>query len=146
MNIQSFCERRLQTHKLACELLDKRKQVWALHGQLASLQPYTAEQPLEPLVRQFCQEMIDYISLEHFGIFHHLVNGDEHRCAVLALAEDIFPQMVETTDIALDFNEKFDSISPESLRLELPDGLMALTDALALRIELEDRLVEGMTA
>ena len=145
MNNQSFCERRQQTHKLAHELIEKRRQVWALCEQLASLQPYTAEQNLEPLVRQFCQELIDYISLEHFGIFHHLVNGCEHRVQVLALAEDLFPQMVETTGVALDFNDKFETISEQSLRLELPGALNMLSEALALRVELEDRLIDGMT-
>jgi regulator of sigma D len=144
MNNQSFCERRLQTHKLAQELLKERESVWALREQLVNLQPYTAEQLLEPLVRQLCQELIDYISLEHFGIFHHLVNGHEHRRPILALAEEILPRMIETTDVALDFNDKFESIPAESLRLELPDELMSLGDALALRVELEDRLIEGM--
>ena len=141
---QSFCERRLQTHKLVQELLEKRQQVWALYEHLTSLQPYTAEQPLAACVREFCEELIDYISLDHFGVFHHLVNGHEHRSSVLALAEEIFPQMIETTDVALHFNDQFESLSPESLRLGLADELAVLGDALALRVGLEDRLIAGM--
>ena len=146
MNNQSFCERRIQTLKLAQELLEERKQVWASYELLVSLQPYLDGQQLKQLVREFCQELIDYISLEHFGIFHHLVNGNEHRGLVLALAEEIFPQLSETTDVALSFNDKFDSISAEALCIELADELVVLRDALALRIGLEDRLLQGMIA
>jgi len=68
MNNQNYCERRLQTHKLARELCIKREHVWNMREQLVSLQPYRPEQLFEPLVRHFCQELIDYISLEHFGM------------------------------------------------------------------------------
>ena len=146
MNNQNFCERRLQTHKLARELFVKREQVWTLREKLVSLQPYRPKQLLEPLVRNFCQELIDYISLEHFGIFHHLVNGHENRSGILALAEEIFPQMVENTDTVLDFNDKIMATPTESLDLALLDELLILGDALELRVELEDRLIEGMTA
>jgi regulator of sigma D len=146
MNNPSFYDRRLQTHKLVRELLEKRAQVWALHGQLVSLQPYTEEQAVGALVREFCQELIDYISLEHFGIFHHLVNGQEHRSLIIALMEEIFPQMLETTELALDFNDKLESLSTETLLHILPGELMILGEALALRVGLEDRLVDGMLA
>ena len=146
MNSQNFCERRLHIHKLARELFLKREHVRVLREQLVSFQPYRQEQRLEPLVRHFCQELIDYISLEHFGIFHHLVNGHENRSGILALAEEIFPQMIETTDTVLDFNDKIVATPSESLDLALPDELLILGDALALRDELEDRLIEGMTA
>ncbi|MFM8331482.1 MAG: Rsd/AlgQ family anti-sigma factor [Candidatus Methylumidiphilus sp.] len=146
MNSQNITERRLQTHKLAQELLDKRQQLWALREQLVTLQPYAAELALEPLVRRFCQELIDYISLEHFGVFHHLLNGQEQDRHVVELAEDIYPRMAATTDAALDFNDKCEAYSAADLRRELPGELALLGDELALRVAMEDRLIEGMTA
>ena len=146
MNNESFCERRQINHKLAHELLEKRAEVWALLEQLLGLQPYTSDQEVGPLLKRFCEELIDYISLEHFGVFHHLANGHEHRALMLSLAEDIFPEMLDTTDVALDFNDKFESLTAESWRDELPDQLFVLRDALALRVGLEDRLIEGMMA
>ena len=145
MNTQSINESRQQTHKLAQELLEKRSQLWALRDQLVKLQPYDAEQPLEPLVRQFCQELIDYISLEHFGVFHHLLNGTEKDTGMIGLAEEIYLGMAETTDAALDFNDRCEAFTEEELRRELPGELAALEVDLALRVELEDRLVERMT-
>lgn len=144
MNTQSINEHRLQTRKLAQELLEKRAQLWTLREQLAGLQPYRPDQPLEPLLRQFCQELIDYVSLEHFGIFHHLFNGNEKDTSLVGLAEEIYPRMIETTDAALDFNDKCETFTAESLRNELPGELAVLGDELALRGELEDRLLQGM--
>lgn len=142
---QSISENRQQTHKLAQELLEKRSQLWALRDQLAKLQPYNREQSLEPLVRHFCQELIDYISLEHFGVFHHLLNGTEKDTGMIGLAEEIYLGMAETTDAALDFNDKCAAFTEEELRRELPGELEVLKEELALRVELEDRLIERMT-
>lgn len=146
MNAQSLSEHRLQTRKLAQELLDKRAQLWALREQLAKLQPYRLEQPLESLLRQFCQELIDYISLEHFGILHHILNDHEQNQHITALVSEIYTRMTETTDVALRFNDQCETWSATDVRLELPAALDALADALALRVELEDRLVHAMIA
>ncbi len=141
----SISENRQQTHKLAQELLEKRSQLWSLRDQLVKLQPYNVEQPLESLVSRFCQELIDYISLEHFGVLHHLLNGTEQDAGLIGLAEEIYPGMAETTDAALDFNDKCEAFTEEELRRELPGELAVLDSELALRVELEDRLIERMT-
>ncbi len=146
MKTQAFTERRQQTLKLAQELVQERGQLWALHEQLLNMQPYTQEQALEPLARQFCQILMDYVSLEHFGIYQHLIDGSERRRGVLELAENIYPRIVEMTDIALDFNEKCESFSPQELRRQLAGELALLGEELAIRIELEDRLIDAMTA
>ncbi len=146
MNSQSISEHRLQTRKLAQELLEKRAQLWTLREQLVKLQPYRPEQELSPLVRRFCQELIDYISLEHFGVFHHILNGGEQDAKMAELAGEIYSRMVETTGAALDFNDKCEALPAEALRRDLPGELAVLGDALALRVELEDRLIESMTA
>lgn len=146
MNSHSNNEHRLQTLKLAQELLEKRAQLWTLREQLALLQPYPAAPELEPLLRRFCQELIDYISLEHFGIFHHILNGNEPDSRLTELAGEIYPRMAETTHVALDFNDKCEGLTADALRQELSGELDVLGDALAMRVELEDRLIAGMTA
>lgn len=146
MNSSNPDERRQQTQKLAHALIDKRAQLWTLREQLVSLQPYHAGQALEPLVRTFCQELIDYISLEHFGILHHLLNGQEKNPAIVQVAEEIYPRMVDTTGFALEFNDRCETYSPDDLRRQLAHDLTVLSDELALRVALEDRLIAGMTA
>jgi regulator of sigma D len=143
---QSLSERRELTRKLVHELLAERGQVWALHERLSAMQPYQAAQELESLARQFCQLLIDYISLEHFGIYQRIAEGGERRRRVVDLANEIYPRLVETTDAALDFNDRCESFSPEELRRELGGELAALGEELTIRMELEDRLIEAMTA
>lgn len=140
----SIDERRQQTQKLAQELLDKRQQLWSLRDGLVQIQPYQAGQALEPLVERFCEELIDYISLEHFGIFHHLLNGTERDLAMVAVAEEIYPELNLTTDAALDFNDKCEAYTAEELRRELASELNNLVQALSQRIDLEDRLIQRM--
>lgn len=146
MNTQSISESRHQMHKLAQELIEKRSNLWALRDQLVQLQPYSKDQPLEPLVRQFCQELIDYISLEHFGVFHHLLNGTEKDVGMIGLAEEIYPGMAGITDAALAFNDKCEAFTEEELVRELPGELAVLEDELAMRVELEDRLIARMVS
>jgi len=133
-------------HKLAQELIEKRSNLWALRDELVQLQPYSTDQPLESLVRQFCQELIDYISLEHFGVFHHLLNGTEKDVGIIGLAEEIYPGMAEITDAALAFNDKCEAFTEEELVRELPGELSLLEDELAMRVELEDRLIARMVS
>jgi len=146
MNTQSISESRQQMHKLAQELIEKRSNLWALRDELVQLQPYSTDQPLESLVRQFCQELIDYISLEHFGVFHHLLNGTEKDVGIIGLAEEIYPGMAEITDAALAFNDKCEAFTEEELVRELPGELSLLEDELAMRVELEDRLIARMVS
>ncbi len=146
MNTQGFIERRQQTLKLTQELIQERGQLWSLHQQLLDMQPYIAGQALEPLVMEFCQILVDYISLEHFGIYQHLIDGSERRRGVLALAEEIYPRLARATDAALAFNEKCENLSPQDLRLQLAGELALLGEELSVRIELEDRLIDAMLA
>lgn len=143
---QTLSERREMTRKLVYELLEERRQLWALHERLAGMQPYREDKDLKPLVRQYCQILIDYISLEHFGIYQRIAEGGERRRRVVELADEIYPRLIETTDAALDFNDKCEALSDLELPGELAGELAVLQDALSTRMELEDRLIEAMTA
>jgi regulator of sigma D len=143
---QSLSERRELTRKLVYELLEERRQLWALHERLIAMQPFREDRELKRLVRQYCQILIDYISLEHFGIYQRIAEGGERRRRVIELADEIYPRLIETTDAALDFNDKCEGLSDVELPGQLAGELAVLGDALTTRMELEDRLIESMTA
>jgi regulator of sigma D len=146
MITQSVSERRQLTNKLVQELLDERQQVWATYGQLAEMQPFQSDQPLEICVQRFCQIMIDYISLGHFGILQRIVDGNERRRKVLKLAEEIYPRIAEATEAAVQFNDTYEAVEGDSLRKSLAHDLSKLGEELAMRFELEDRLIQIMLA
>lgn len=90
---------------------------------------------------QFCQILVDYISAGHFEVFEKLINeGREFDDqAGLEESEAIFPKIQVTTDSILDFNDKYQET--DDLETIKPD-LSGLGEALELRFELEDRIIE----
>jgi regulator of sigma D len=146
MITQSLSERRQMTNKLVQELLEERQQVWANYGHLAEMQPFQPDQPLEICVQRFCQIMIDYISLGHFGILQRIIDGSERRRKVIALAEEVYPRIAKATEAAVQFNDTYEAVAGETLRKSLAHDLSKLGEELATRFELEDRLIKILLA
>ncbi|WP_133718619.1 MULTISPECIES: sigma D regulator [Methylocaldum] len=142
----SINERRQNTNHMIEELLEERRQVWSLYCTIAGMKPFTVEQPLRTKVQEFCQLLIDYISLGHFGIYQRIIDGTERRRKVLELAENIYPRIAETTDAAVEFNDKYETLIGDELKTHLEDDLSKLGEELAMRIELEDQLISSMIA
>jgi len=139
-------ERRKQTNRMIEELLVGRQQVWTLYCVLGDMKPFSLDQPLENSIQEFCRTLIDYVSLGHFGLYQRIINGDERRRKVLELAEEVYPLIAEATATAVDFNDKYEGLGGERLRLELAEDLSRLGEALATRNDLEDRLIESIRA
>ena len=137
-------ERRHQTHHAIQQLLNERQQLWALYCHIAELQPFTAHQHLEAKLEEFCQLLVDYVSLGHFEIYKRINDGQERRVKVLEASREVYPKIVEATDAAVDFNDKYEKLSGDELRADLADDLSRLGEILVARNELEDRLIEAL--
>ena len=144
-NITQFTERE-QTSHLTEELLAERTQVWNLYCSVAGVESYQSNKPMEEQVQEFCQMLVDYISLGHFGVYQRIIDGSERRKSIVAAAERIYPQISQATEVALSFNEKYKVLTPEMNLNQLADDLSALGAQLATRIELEDELISKMLA
>lgn len=116
------------------------------YGSLAGMQPYGPERPSEIAVKQFCQILIDYVSLGHFGVYQRIIDGTERRRKVIGMAEQLYPRIAEATDAAVSFNDKYERLAGEELRTNLAHDLSLLGEQLAARFELEDSLIQTMTA
>ncbi|WP_119632834.1 sigma D regulator [Methylocaldum marinum] len=139
-------ERRHNTNRMIEELLEERRQVWSLYCTIAGMKPFSVDQPLRSKIQEFCQLLIDYISLGHFGIYQRIIDGTERRRKVLEVAENIYPRIAETTDVAVDFNDKYEALTEDAVEAHLKDDLSKLGEELAMRIELEDQLISSMIA
>ena len=128
---------RTQTSGLIRELLEERKQVWS---------SYCAVSGIEELLQDFCQLTVDYISLGHFGVYQRILAGNERRKSVLAAAERIYPSISKATETVLDFNDKYQTLTPAMILNELASDLSSVGENLANRIELEDQLIGEMLA
>jgi len=88
--------------------------------------------------------LVDYIAFGHFEVYDRIGSGKERRGAVVSIAEEIYPRILDTTDVAVAFNDKYDE-SDHKLHLEdLSKDLSQMGEVLAARIELEDQLIEVM--
>ena len=98
-------------------------------------------------INQFCDILIDYVSAGHFEVYEQVVSlcdktGDES----LQLLKDLFPKISETTDIVVDFNDKYsDDKANVALMSELDSDLSTLGEAIAARVEMEDQLIDTLS-
>lgn len=141
MSTPIYDVRRPQTSKMVAELLQEREQVWALLRELDRFKPFSPDVNLTPKVQEFCQLLIDYISLGHFGVYRRIIDGTERRRAAAEAAQRVYPRIEEATDVALAFNDKYEGLDQSALREELEQDLSRLGEALMTRSELEDQLV-----
>ena len=139
-------ERRTGSQELVQKLVVERTEMFTLYGQLAGLKSFgdekkAAAKQVPELLQKFCQVLVDYIAAGHFSLYERIVNGTERRQQVSALAEKLYPQIANTTEAALDFNDKYDCGDHCKIAESFNDDLSRLGEQLAQRIELEDRLI-----
>lgn len=144
MTTESIPERRQHMSALIDELIQERQQVWSLYCRVADMKPFNSDQQVETLLNEFCQLLIDYISLGHFGIYRRIVEGNERRNAVLRAAGTIYPEIEQTTEAAVAFNEKYAKLYSVEISACLEMDLSQLGESLAKRIDAEDQLCEVM--
>jgi regulator of sigma D len=137
---QLDAERRQGTRELIARLLEERQQMWVLYERVAGIEPYAHEPDVRRL-EEFVQVLVDYIAAAHFGLYERIVNGEERRRGLFDLARDLYPRIAEITEIAVAFNDKYESGVPVAGKGALVEDLSKLGESLATRIELEDRLI-----
>ncbi|MCC5826012.1 sigma D regulator [Alkalimonas sp.] len=128
--------------------LEERQQLIISYCKLAGLPPFDDKQrakPSQEAVQEFCQILMDYLSAGHFEVYEQIVsecavNGTDSR----QLANRLYPKIAASTDLALDFNDKyadhFSTRQSGAFDLELSD----LGQALEERFELEDELIHTL--
>lgn len=137
-------ERRGQTSKLIDHMLVERNQLLALLLQASSIK---AEKPSDTdldLLNEFCQVLVDYIAAGHFGLYERIVKKKERRKSVAGKAVQVYPEIDETTQVALSFNEKYDPDNAATDLSQLHEDLSGLGVALTTRIEREDQLIQQL--
>ncbi len=141
-------ERRQRVAHTIEELLAERQQVFVNFCGLAGVSSFDKRRDEEHQVKpgelqSFCQILVDYIALGHFEIYQRIIEGKERRSVVRKVAEDVYPAIVETTDHLVDFNDKYDGFDDEDAD-QLVNDLSRIGEVLAVRGELEDRLLTAM--
>lgn len=150
MSSQAPNERRARTRKEIKRLIEERNSVLSQFYNLAKHTEDTdtdTNNTLE-LLDEFCQELMDYMATGHFEIYRRIEEGNERRDEITKLADRIMPRINDTTQIAVAFNDLYDSSQQTNKDAieQLPNYLNKLGKELATRIELEDQFIDTLLA
>ena len=134
-----------QTHTIN-NLLHERQQVLVSMCELAELE--SGDVPPDTVIhnlRGFNQQLVDYTALGHFEIYERIIDGKERRGNIKMVADRVYPSISGTTQIFVEFNDKYDGVDePESLG-NLYSDLSSIGEAMAERIESEDVLLREIS-
>jgi regulator of sigma D len=138
-------ERRGRSQDLVGKLVTERNDMLATFCQLAGIEPYTPDnRTVQEMLQEFCQILVDYVAAGHFALYERISEGKERRREVVRIAEEVYPRIMKSTDAALDFNDKYDCEDHCTDLSSLSADMSRLGEELALRIELEDKLLAAI--
>lgn len=130
--------------------LEERQQLIVSYCKLAALPPFDTQSASQQLPEQehilhFCQLLMDYLSAGHFEVYDRIVS----ECAVhgehsKALAEALYPKIAASTDLALEFNDKYADQEADLGLESFDDELSRLGQALEERFSLEDEMIQTL--
>src|SRR5690606_25008359 len=136
MSSDKATERRNATRQQIEHMLEERTQLLALLVKASGLDEDGLDTQDEELLEEFCQVLTDYMAAGHFGLYQRIAEGKERRREVANIARSIYPQIEQSTQLALEFSEKYRAGS--SNYTNLANDLSSIGETLATRIELED--------
>ncbi|MCF6437543.1 MULTISPECIES: Rsd/AlgQ family anti-sigma factor [Pseudoalteromonas] len=138
------------SHSVIDAWLAERQELLLQYCKIAGFSPYDKKDhalPDQLQIQSFCQILMDYLSAGHFEIYDNLVEACEEKGPDSAkLAQALYPRIADTTDVALDFNDKYAENSQEQVLRDFDRDLSNLGEVLELRFELEDELIDNLYA
>jgi regulator of sigma D len=137
---ENTTERRGNSSELINHMLIERQELLALLLQASNVKTDYASQSDWEVIDEFCQVLVDYIAAGHFVLYDRIVKKQERRKGVAELALQVYPRIDQATQIALEFNEKYNPENRINMS-NLTQDLSLVGEELANRIELEDQLI-----
>ncbi len=131
------------------KLLRERQEMLVWFNQLAAAKPFSNSRTVREPLQRLCEVLMDYLALGHFEVYQMLeqqgCGRDDQREPAMALVANLYPRIAETTETAVWFNDRYDADVHNDDLPGLEGDLAKLGEALAERIELEDRLITAFT-
>ncbi len=129
--------------------LDERQSLIVRYCELAALPPFDKKSgnslPEKADIQYFCQLLMDYLSAGHFEVYEQIVsqcavNGQDSR----KLADSLYPKIARSTDMALEFNDKYAEADGKTISQNFDRDLSILGQALVERFDYEDELIQTL--
>ena len=128
-------------------LISERQEVIVAMCGLAELESKdTSTNTVLENLKAFNQTLIDYTALGHFEIYERIIDGQERREKVKRIANRVYPSISSTTEHFVDFNDKYDGADNHESLVDLYKDLSSVGEAIAVRIESEDKLLNELGA
>ena len=123
--------------------LKERQEVRVTLYNLSDIAHDDASQSRGTLLQKLCQEVVDYVSAGHFEVFKELIKEAEafDDRAALEEGQKGFEYICKTTELILDFNDKYQEVDDLEA---ISEDLSNLAECLADRIEAEDKIIQVM--
>lgn len=137
-------ERRSTTLDVIDKLLSERREMLVLFCELAGQQPFNLAEHGKGL-QKFCEVLVDYSAFAHFEFYERIINDSERREEVVNIAQEVYPRILEASEVASEFNDKYDEADHALDLSRLDADLSKLGEELAVRIEMEDRIIDALT-
>lgn len=132
------------------ELIDRwlkeRQELLVHYCELSAATDYSQTDTLHAKFVRLCEVLVDYVSAGHFEIYEQLVQeAREFNDGGLELVARLYPKIEQTTETALNFNDRLDgkSLTEGEIR-DLFQQLSELGETLESRFEMEDFLIEHL--
>lgn len=126
-------------------LLGARKETLSLYTELAALRPFEEDEGVSVVLQEFCESLMDYTASAHFQLYRFIEDGSERRTNVRNVAEKIYPDISNTTEQFLDFNDKYEVDQKGKHFSSLDSDLSNLGEILADRILYEDQVISAFS-
>ena len=141
---QPVAESRPRSRKLIEDMLQERQQMLVLFWELSKFDFKTIDETVNDTLEDFQEILVDYIAAGHFGLYQRIAEGNERRTAVVDTAREIYPRIARSTEMAVEFTERYEDAAPEVIEEKLARDLSVLGEEVITRIELEDKLIAAM--
>ena len=120
-----------QTHTIN-SLLQERQQVLVSMCELAELEAREVKiGTVLNNLQNFDQQLVDYTALGHFEIYERIVDGKERRGNIKKVADRVYPQISKSTQMFVDFNDKYDGADEQESLTDLYRDLSSIGEAIA---------------
>lgn len=128
-------------HSIIDRWLQERQEMIVAYTSLCDVNEFDEHNPEHcEGVKRLCQIIVDYASAGHFEVYDQLIQEgkDFEDEEALDKAEDLYKTIHATTQVLLDFNDKYEETDDLS---SLGNDLSSVGQAFATRFEAEDKMI-----
>jgi regulator of sigma D len=141
--LESLTERVGGSNKLVDRWLNIRKQLLVSYYNLVGIKPGKGSymQLNEKALDEFCHNLVDYLSAGHFSIYERIISEMEGTSPLLA-ATQLYPLLeVNTLEIMEYYDSSLENAIDDDNYAEFQQALSDISESLAARFALEDKLI-----